>query len=506
VDASITPFGIRTFEFTVDKGFFLNGKHVTIKGVCEHHDQGSLGAAVHKRAIERQLEILKTMGCNAIRTSHNPPDPALLDLCDRMGFLVMDESFDEWKQSKTMFGYGRFFDEWSERDLTDMIHRDRNHPSIILWSIGNEIPEQENANAYEMSKRLVDICHKEDSTRPVTSACNLAEAADKNGFSKPLDVFGINYQLPLYGMFKGKAKLVGSETASAVSTRGEYNLILENGTPSIKRQLNNQCSSYDDSTAQSYLKAMKNAPWFAGEFVWTGFDYIGEPSPFPWPSASSYFGMVDLCGFPKDRYYLYQSQWTDKPMVHILPHWNWQGFEGQEIPVWCYSNCESVELFLNGKSIGEKKFSDTKDLHLVWKVPYTAGTLKAIAKYKGKTVCTDEVQTAGAQARIILSPDRIKINADGDDLSNIKIEIVDKDGRVCPNADNLVKFKIEGMGIIAGVGNGNAASHESFKANERKAFHGLCLAIVQSKRIQGTIRLSAESEGLEAAEVLIQVK
>ena len=506
VDASITPFGIRTFEFTVDKGFFLNGKHVTIKGVCEHHNQGSLGAAVHKRAIERQLEILKTMGCNAIRTSHNPPDPALLDLCDRMGFLVMDESFDEWKQSKTMFGYGRFFDEWSERDLTDMIHRDRNHPSIILWSIGNEIPEQENANAYEMSKRLVDICHKEDSTRPVTSACNLAEAADKNGFSKPLDVFGINYQLPLYGMFKGKAKLVGSETASAVSTRGEYNLILENGTPSIKRQLNNQCSSYDDSTAQSYLKAMKNAPWFAGEFVWTGFDYIGEPSPFPWPSASSYFGMVDLCGFPKDRYYLYQSQWTDKPMVHILPHWNWQGFEGQEIPVWCYSNCESVELFLNGKSIGEKKFSDTKDLHLVWKVPYTAGTLKAIAKYKGKTVCTDEVQTAGAQARIILSPDRIKINADGDDLSNIKIEIVDKDGRVCPNADNLVKFKIEGMGIIAGVGNGNAASHESFKANERKAFHGLCLAIVQSKRIQGTIRLSAESEGLEAAEVLIQVK
>ena len=506
VDASITPFGIRTFEFTVDKGFFLNGKHVTIKGVCEHHDQGSLGAAVHKRAIERQLEILKTMGCNAIRTSHNPPDPALLDLCDRMGFLVMDESFDEWKQSKTMFGYGRFFDEWSERDLTDMIHRDRNHPSIILWSIGNEIPEQENANAYEMSKRLVDICHKEDSTRPVTSACNLAEAADKNGFSKPLDVFGINYQLPLYGMFKGKAKLVGSETASAVSTRGEYNLILENGTPSIKRQLNNQCSSYDDSTAQSYLKAMKNAPWFAGEFVWTGFDYIGEPSPFPWPSASSYFGMVDLCGFPKDRYYLYQSQWTDKPMVHILPHWNWQGFEGQEIPVWCYSNCESVELFLNGKSIGEKKFSDTKDLHLVWKVPYTAGTLKAIAKNKGKTVCTDEVQTAGAQARIILSPDRIKINADGDDLSNIKIEIVDKDGRVCPNADNLVKFKIEGMGIIAGVGNGNAASHESFKANERKAFHGLCLAIVQSKRIQGTIRLSAESEGLEAAEVLIQVK
>ncbi|MGD0591870.1 MAG: glycoside hydrolase family 2 TIM barrel-domain containing protein [Bacteroidota bacterium] len=506
VDNSVTPFGIRTFEFTLDKGFFLNGKHVTIKGVCEHHDQGSLGAAVHKRAMERQLEILKSMGCNALRTSHNPPDPALLDLCDSMGFLVMDESFDEWKQSKTMYGYGRFFDEWSEKDLTDMIHRDRNHPSIILWSIGNEIPEQENANAYEMSKRLVDICHREDPTRPVTSACNLAESADKNGFSKPLDVFGINYQLPFYGTYKGKAKLIGSETASAVSTRGEYNLVLNNGVLKIKNQLNNQCTSYDDSTAQSYLKAMKSSPWFAGEFVWTGFDYIGEPSPFPWPSASSYFGIVDLCGFPKDRYYLYQSQWMDKPMVHILPHWNWQGFEGQEIPVWCYSNCESVELFLNGKSLGEKKFSDTKDLHVVWKVPYAAGTLKAVAKYNGRTICTDEVQTAGAPARIVLTPDRTRINADGDDLSNIKIEIVDKDGHICPNADNLVKFKIEGTGIIVGVGNGNPISHEYFKANERKAFHGLCLAVIQSKGEQGTIRLSAESEGLQAAKVLIKVK
>jgi len=505
VDTSVTHFGIRTFEFTIDKGFFLNGKHVAIKGVCDHHDLGSLGAAVNKRAIERQLEILKSMGCNAIRTSHNPPDPELLDLCDRMGFLVMDESFDEWKQSKTMYGYGRFFDDWSERDLTDMIHRDRNHPSIILWSIGNEIPEQESANAYEMSKRLADICHKEDPTRPITSACNLPAAAVKSGFAKPLDVIGINYSLPFYNILKVTGKLIASETASAVSTRGEYNLVQDNGKLEIKRQLRNQCSSYDDSTAESTLLAIKNAPWVAGEFVWTGFDYIGEPSPFPWPSASSYFGIVDLCGFPKDRFYLYQSQWTDKPMVHILPHWNWQGFEGKEIPVWCYSNCESVELFLNGKSLGEKKFSDTKDLHLVWKVPYTPGILKAVAKNNGKIICTDEVQTAGAPAKIVLTPDRSKIKADGDDLSNIKIEIVDKDGHVCPNADNLVKFKIEGDGIIAGVGNGNAASHEYFKASERKAFHGLCLAIVQSKRDKGEIRLSAESEGLQAAEVLIQV-
>ncbi len=512
VDATVTSFGIRTFEFTLDKGFFLNGKHVQIKGVCEHHDQGSLGAAVNKRAIERQLEILKSMGCNAIRTSHNLPDPALLDLCDRMGFLVMDESFDEWKQSKTMYGYGRFFDEWSERDLTDMIHRDRNHPSIILWSIGNEIPEQESANAYEMSKRLVDICHREDPTRLVTSACNLAEAAEKNGFSKPLDVFGINYQLPFYGTLKGKAKLIGSETASAVNTRGEYNLVQNGDSLTIVKELNNQCTSYDiiapnwGNTAESTLRAVKDAPWVAGEFVWTGFDYIGEPTPFPWPSASSYFGMVDLCGFPKDRYFLYQSQWSDKPMVHILPHWNWHGFEGREIPVWCYSNCESVELFLNGKSLGEKKFSDTKDLHLAWKVPYAAGTLKAIAKNKGKTICMDEVQTAGAPAKIVLTPDHTRSMRMGTIFRYIKIEIVDKNGCICPNADNLVKFKIDGMGIITGVGNGNAASHESFKAKERKAFHGLCLAVIQSKRERGTIHLSAESEGLQAAEVLIQAK
>jgi beta-galactosidase len=506
LDANVTPFGIRTFEFTTDKGFFLNGKHVDIKGVCEHHDQGSLGSAVHKRAIERQLEILKSFGCNAIRTSHNPPDPVLLDLCDRMGFLVMDESFDEWKQGKTLYGYARFFDEWSQRDLTDMIHRDRNHPSIILWSIGNEIPEQENANAYEMSKRLVDICHNEDPTRPVTSACNTPGPAIKNGFSKPLDVFGINYSMPFYNILKGKAKLIGSETASAVSSRGEYNLVRDNNSLVIKRELNNQCSSYVDSTAESTLKAIKNSPWVAGQFVWTGFDYIGEPSPFPWPSASSYYGIVDLCGFPKDRYFLYQSQWMDKPIVHILPHWNWAGFEGKEIPVWCYSNCESVELFLNGKSIGEKNFRDTKDLHLEWNVPYTPGTLKAVAKNKGKVICTDEVQTAGAPTKIVLTPDRTEINSDGEDLSFIKIEVVDKEGRVCPDADNLVKFIIKGEGAIAGVGNGNSASHENFKGNERKAFHGLCQAIVQSKHKSGTIRLVAESKGLQAAEVLIKSK
>ncbi len=512
VDNSVTPFGIRKFEFTVDKGFLLNNRHVQIKGVCLHHDLGCLGSAVHTRAIERQLEIMKSMGCNAIRTSHNPPDPELLDLCDRMGFLVMDEAFDEWKSSKTMYGYGRFFDEWSKRDLTDMIHRDRNHPSIILWSIGNEIPEQDSPDAYEMSKRLVDICHKEDSTRPVTSACNSPAEAVKSGFSKPLDVLGINYQIPFYKILKGKAKLFASETASAISTRGEYNLVQDGDSLKVMQELNNQCTSYDiiapnwGNTAESTLKAVKKAPWVAGEFVWTGFDYIGEPTPFPWPSVSSYFGIVDLCGFPKDRYYLYQSQWTDKPMVHIFPHWNWRGFEGKNIPVWCYSNCESVELFLNGKSLGEKKFTDTQDLHLEWNVPYKPGTLKVVAKRNGNIVCMDEVHTAGAPAKIILTPDRTKINAGGEDLSYVKVEIADEEGNVCPNADNLIKFSIAGEGVIAGVGNGSPISHENFKASERKAFHGLCLAVVQSKREHGTIDLSAESDGLHGAKVSIDVK
>ena len=387
-----------------------------------------------------------------------------------------------------------------------MIRRDRNHPSIILWSIGNEIPEQGNTNAYEMAKRLADICYKLDPTRPVTSGCNSPDAAVRTGFSKALDVFGINYNMDFYLTYKGNAKLVGSETTSAVSTRGEYNLVMEDGKLRILSQLNNQCSSYNDTTAESTLKTIKNSPWIAGQFLWTGFDYIGEPSPFSWPSVSSYFGIVDLCGFPKDRYYLYQSQWTEKPMVHILPHWNWQGFEGKEIPVWCYSNCESVELFLNGKSLGEKKFSDTENMHLAWKVPYSPGTLKAIAKNSGKTVCKEELQTAGTPAKIILVPDCTEINADGRDLSYIKVKVVDKKGRVCPNASNLVKFKITGEGVIAGVGNGNPISHEYFNAGERKAFHGLCLVVVQSKGQDGIIHLSGVSEGLNPADIIIRAK
>jgi beta-galactosidase len=506
-DSCETPFGIRTFQFTVDSGFFLNNRHIPIRGVNLHHDLGCLGTAVNGRAIERQLEIMKRMGCNAVRTSHNPPAPELLDLCDRMGFLVMDEAFDEWKRPKTMFGYDRFFDAWSERDLADMIRRDRNHPSVILWSIGNEIPEQDNADAFEMSKRLADICRLEDPTRPVTSGCNSPEAAVKSGFSKPLDVFGVNYSLPFYRTLKGKAKLVASETASAVSTRGEYNLVAEaGGNPKIVHVLNQQCSSYDDATAETTLKAVREAPWLAGEFVWTGFDYIGEPSPYSWPSVSSYFGIVDRCGFPKDRFYLYQSQWTGSPMVHVLPHWNWPGFEGKEIPVRCTSNCGTVELFLNGRSLGEKNFRDAEHLYLEWKVPYAPGTVRAVARNNGKAVCADSAVTAGIPAQIILKPDRTEIRPDGKDLSFVRVEITDREGRLCPDADPLVRFSVSGAGAITGVDNGNPVSHEYFNRDHRKAFHGLCLAVVRSNGETGEIRISAESDGLQTARVSIAAK
>jgi len=274
----------------------------------------------------------------------------------------------------------------------------------------------------------------------------------------------------------------------------------------IRHALNNQCSSYDDSTAESTLKAIRSAPWVAGQFVWTGFDYIGEPSPFPWPSVSSYFGIVDLCGFPKDRYYLYQSQWTVKPMVHIIPHWTWPGLEGKEIPVWCYSNCESAELFLNGKSLGVKTFGETTDLRLEWRVPYAPGTLTVVARNNANEVCRDEVRTAGAPAKLVMRQDRSEISADGEDLSYVTIEIVDQEGHACPDADNTVECEIEGEGVIAGMGNGNPVSHEHFQARARKAFHGLCLAVIQSKREQGAIRVSARSSGLQAAEVVIEAK
>jgi beta-galactosidase len=514
-DRYTSTFGIRTIEFTVDRGFFLNGKRVQIKGVCLHHDQGYLGSAINRRALRRQLEIMKSMGCNAIRTSHNPPDPMLLDFCDRMGMLVMDEAFDEWKENKTSYGYGRFFDKWAKSDLTSMLLRDRNHPSIIIWSIGNEIAEQwagTAADAEARAKMLADICHEEDPARPVTAACNNVNDAINRGIAGQLDVFGINYNPWSYEKQKGLRKIIGSETASDVSSRGEYNLVLSEGKIISEPKLNTQCSSYDDcvpgweTPAWKSLKAVKDSPWLAGEFVWTGFDYIGEPTPYWWPAVISYFGIVDLCGFKKDRYYLYQSQWSDEPMVHVLPHWNWKQFSGKEIPVYVYSNCDSVELVLNGKSLGEKKVKDADDLRLKWSVVYKPGELAAIGKKDGKEVCRDTVKTAGKPAKIEIAADRDKISADGEDLSYITVRVLDSKGAVCPDADNMIKFSIEGRGKIAATGNGNPLNHAFFNARECRAFHGMCLAIIKASDKPGMLVFTASSPGLKPAEINIETK
>jgi beta-galactosidase len=533
VDTYETPFGIRTIEFTKDRGFFLNGEHTPIYGVCNHHDQGYLGAAAYDRAIERQLEILKSMGCNAIRTSHNPPAPKLLDLCDRMGLVVMDEAFDEWKRNHTKFGYGRFYDQWSERDIRSMLRRDRNHPCVVLWSIGNEIIEQGDAVlGPREAARLAAFCREEDPTRPVTSACNNPGGALKTGFANALDVIGINYGIDWYDRLKDKKTLIASETSSTVSTRGEYNLVQKDGKVVIEPLLNTQVTAYDlyrppwAIQVELQLKKLKDCPWVAGEFVWTGFDYIGEPTPYTWPAASSYFGIVDLCGFPRDRFYVYQSQWRNTPMVHILPHWNWPGLEGKEIPVWCYTSADSVELYLNGKSLGEKRMADATPkkyiiepargkkknpvviesgwLHLEWPVPYQAGELKAVAKRGGQVVATDVVATAGKPARLAVEVDRKQVTANGQDLAYVTVRVLDAEGRLCPEADTLVHFDVAGEGRLAAVGNGNPIDHDDYQASQRKAFHGLCLAILKTGKTSGTIRLTARADGLEPANVSVQ--
>jgi beta-galactosidase len=519
-DTDETPFGIRSIQFTVDQGFLLNGKHVAIHGVCDHHDLGCLGAAVNRRAMQRQLEILKSFGVNGIRTSHYPPDPELLDLCDEMGFVVMDEAFDEWKRSKTKFGYGRFFDEWSEPDLVSMLRRDRNHPSVVLWSVGNEIPEQSSergdtkADPRAMVQRLVDICHREDPTRWVTSALSLPGAAIKSGFAAPLDVFGVNYAVGFYASpeVHGKKPMIGSETSSDVSSRGEYGLSIKSSKIATTQRADNQVSSYDTyhppwaTTAQTDLLAVRNAPWLAGEFVWTGFDYIGEPTPFGWPSRSSYFGVVDLCGFPKDRYYLYQSQWTDKPVVHLLPHWTWPGLEGQPIDVRCYTNADAVELFLNGKSLGSRDWTRTKDLYLDWSVPYAPGELKAVASKNGKVIGTDVVATAGDPAKILLTADRSALATNVRDLSYVTATIVDAAGHVCPNASNQIQFDLSGPAIIAGTDNGDATDLTSFQSKQRKVFHGLGLAVIQAGRLAGAVKLTASAQGLASATVTLTIE
>jgi len=509
VDEYETNFGIRTFRFDADKGFFLNGRNMKIHGVNLHHGLGPLGTAVSRRAIERQLEIMKEMGCNAIRTAHNPPAPELLELCDRMGLLVMDEAFDEWHKGKVPNGYHNIFDEWAQKDIRAMVRRDKNHPSIILWSIGNEILGLGSSKGSKITKMLADICRDEDPSRPV-SIGNSARYDRVKDSLKFLDVVGWNYRQGTgeYDEKKRKGlKQVGTESCALVSSRGVYFFPVKK---SRKENRNGQVSSYDLTNLEfgglpdDEFRAQEEFAGVAGEFVWSGFDYLGEPEPCEDIARSTYFGIVDLCGFPKDRFYLYQSQWTKKPMVHLLPHWNWPGRRGEITPVYCYTNCESAELFVNGRSLG-KKSKQKGAYRLKWEdVKYQPGSIKAVAYDKaGRALCSKEIRTAGEPAGIELIPDRAKIDADGRDLCFVTVKIVDEDGTFCPTADNEVNFKIAGPGQIAAVGNGNSMSYESFRADHHKAFNGLCLLVIRSQHKGGKIAIMATSDGLKPAHAVI---
>jgi beta-galactosidase len=510
VDSYTTPFGIRSFEFNAEKGFFLNGKNLKINGVCNHQDLGCLGSAINKRALERQLEILKGMGCNAIRTSHNPPAPELLDLADRMGFIIMDEAFDMWKKPKNKFDYSTVWDEMHKKDLQDMILRDRNHPSVMIWSIGNEILEQWDSTGVTIAKELAGYVRELDTTRPITSACNDPKPSNNIIRSGALDLIGYNYHQKDFEAFPQTfpgQKFIGTETVSALMTRGVYDMPsdeirrwpVRDNWKGPQPNTDNTCSSYDNvsapwgSTHEETWKVIKKFPFLSGQFIWTGFDYLGEPTPYWWPSRSSYFGIIDLAGFPKDVYYMYQSEWTKKEVLHIFPHWNWA--EGQTVDIWAYSNAGEVELFLNNKSLGIKK-KQGDDLHLMWRIPFTPGTLKAVSRTAGKEILVREVKTAGAPARLMVTADRSAIKADGNDLAFLTVDVVDENGVIVPGADNLIKFRVEGPGAIVGVDNGDQVSHESFKAPQRKAFHGKCLVVLQSGEKPGIIKLTSTSEGL----------
>lgn len=521
-DQYTTPLGIRYFNFDPDKGFSLNGKYMKILGVCDHHDLGSLGSAVNYRALQRQLEILKEMGCNGIRTSHNPPAPELLELADKMGFIVMDEAFDCWEKGKAKYDYHLFFKQWHKQDLEDQIRRDRNHPSVIIWSIGNEIPQQSDTSALRIAPELAEIVHSLDKTRPMTTANDHPDTNNKIIKSGAIDLIGYNYHEYDYATFHDRypgKKFIATETTSGLETRGHYDM----PSDSIRRwptardyktyaKMNDDhtVSAYDNvsppwgSTHEETWKVMKKYDFLSGMFIWTGFDYLGEPTPYTWPSRSSYFGIVDLAGFPKDVYYMYQSEWTNKPVLHIFPHWNWE--PGKTIDIWAYyNNADEVELFLNGKSLGIKK-KQGDDLHVMWRLKFEPGTLKAVSRKDGKVVLTREIHTAGKPAKIELVADHKNIKADGKDLSFVTVRILDKDGNVVPTADNLVNFKLNGTGFIAGVDNGSETDHDSFKADNRHAFNGLALAILQSNGKAGTITLTASSDGLQDATVVVNAK
>ncbi|MBN2611044.1 MAG: DUF4982 domain-containing protein [Bacteroidales bacterium] len=514
IDSNETPFGFRTFEFTADDGFHLNGRRLQLRGINLHHDHGPLGAAFNKRSMERKLEIMKTMGCNAIRTSHNICAPELIELCDKMGLLVFNEAFDKYDNKADIFEDTDFY-EFGERVIKNFVMRDRNNPSVFIWSVGNEMGDiQGNANfGLERLAAMLGFVKKYDITRPVTMACD----QDKNVHWRHFDYYDVhawNYSQrwePARELDPSKSVII-SESASTLSTRGFYELPLPEKPTDFTKS--NQVSSYD-LHAPSWAEVcdddfmwQENDKYIAGEFVWTGFDYLGEPTPY-FTSRSSYFGIVDLCGIPKDRYYLYQSYWRPgKDLIHILPHWKWEGHEGEIVPVFVYTNGDEAELFLNGKSLGKQSKKPKSDIsteryRLMWRdVVYEPGELKAVAYKAGKIIGEKVVRTAGEPYTLKLTPDRNQLEATGEDLSFILVEAYDKNGNICPLADDMINFEIKGPGEIAGVGNGNPQSHEPFVATYRKLFNGKAMLIIKTiENKPGKINVEASAEGVKSAEV-----
>lgn len=513
LDEYVTQFGIRSVAFESGKGFLLNGKIRKFKGVCLHHDLGPLGAAVNKSAIRRQLLILKEMGCDAIRSSHNMPSPEQVELCDELGLMFMAESFDEWAKPKCKNGYNRFFEKWAEKDVVNLVCHYRNNPSVVMWSSGNEVPDQWGEDGVKRALWLQNIFHREDPSRMVTIGMDQVKSVMENGFGSIMDIPGLNYRTHLYEeayQHFPQGFVLGSETASTVSSRGIYHFPVEYNKNKMYENI--QCSSYDfDCCSWSNLPdddfvLQDDKPWVIGEFVWTGFDYLGEPTPYDeiWPSRSSYFGICDLAGLPKDRYYLYQSRWNqNKETLHILPHWNWEGKEGENIPVFVYTNYESAELFVNGKSQGikTKSITDNKQerYRLMWMdVKYEPGTLKVVAYKDGKVVAENELHTAGKPHHLELVSDSKTILADGQDIAFVTVRVVDKDGNLCPNANNQLLFKVSGKGKYRAACNGDATSLEIFHLPTMKAFSGQLVVLIQSTEEAGNIKLTVSGKGLKS--------